>query len=81
MTENGSHVESCVIRLHCVALCPLTEYGFSFSSEEGAITKSLKSMREFLDKLLGHDQHFELLQLHYTSSVHNARSASSQSSA
>lgn len=53
MTENGSHIESCVIRLHCVALCSLTEYGFSFSCGEGAITKSLKAMGEFGDKLSG----------------------------
>lgn len=51
MTENGSHIEGCVIRHHCVALYSLTEYGFSFSCGEGAITKSLKAMGEFRDRL------------------------------
>lgn len=75
MTENGSHIEGCVIKLHCAALCSLTEYGFSFSSEEGAITKSLKAMGEFWDKLSGAWTAFEQLYFHYRSLVYNAVAA------
>lgn len=53
MTENKSHTEGCVIRLHCVTLCSLTEYGFSFNGRQGAITQSLEAMRGFQDKLSG----------------------------
>lgn len=53
MTENGSHIEGCVIRLHCVALCSLTEYRSSFNCVDGAITKSLQAMGEIWDKLSG----------------------------
>lgn len=32
----------------CADLCSLTEYGFGAGCREGAITKSLKALREFL---------------------------------
>lgn len=76
VTENGSLTEGCVIRLHCVALCSLTEYGFSFSCGDGAITKSLKAMGAFWDKLSGAWASFWMLHSHYTSSVYNARGVS-----
>lgn len=76
VTENGSLIEGYVIRLHCVGLCSLTEYGFSFSCGDGAITKSLKAMGEFWDTLSGAWGSFWLLHFHCTSSVYNARGVS-----
>lgn len=46
LTENGSHIEGCAIRLHCASLVSLIEYRSSFSCVEGAITKSLQAIGE-----------------------------------
>lgn len=46
LTENGSHIEGCAIRLHCASLVSLIEYRSSFSCAEGAITKSLQAIGE-----------------------------------
>lgn len=74
VTENKSHTEGCVIRLHCVTVWSLTGYGFSFSRRQGAITRSLEAMRAFQDKSSGTwtalwPQNFQLTSLIYNTLI------------
>lgn len=62
VTGNSCQCEGCMIRPHFATRCPSTDYGFSFSREQGAITKSLQATGEFYEEI---DQHFNCWKVHH----------------